>query len=137
MSLVCPKSLRWHIISCWSIGCQCAIQWLCISEPDSKCKSIVVFAVTWNRYFCWRCESHLESDIVHILVISGFSRKNCYSYFSVLLLDFTCFNYPSGNCLYLFIYLFAHLFIYLFIYLSIYLLIHLLSNLILISHNFS
>ena len=55
------------------------------SEPDSKCKSILIFAVTWNRYFYRRCESHLESYIVHILVLSGFSRKKYYSCFPVLL----------------------------------------------------
>ena len=83
--LLCPKYVRWLVISYWNIGCQCAIQWWCISEPDSKYKSIVVFAVTWNRYCYRHCESHLESHIVHILVISGFSRKKYYSCFSVLL----------------------------------------------------
>ena len=88
MSFVYPKSLSWRIISYWSIGCHRTIQWWCILEPDSKCKSIVVFAVTWNRYFCRGCESHLESCIVHILVISSFSRKQYYSCFSVLLFRF-------------------------------------------------
>ena len=83
--IVIPKSLRGLIISYWSVGCQCAIQWWCISEPDSKCKSIAVFAVTWNRYFYIRCESQLESHIVHILVISGFLRRKYCSCFSMLL----------------------------------------------------
>ena len=128
MSLVFPKSLRWRIISYWSIGCHCALQWWCISESGSKCKSIVVFAVTWNRYFWRRCESHLESYIVHILVRNGFSRKKYYSCFSVLtFLALTILMVTV--CIYLFVYLLIYLFIYLFVYLF----SHLLSNLILIS----
>ena len=43
-----------------SMGCQCTFQWQCILESDSKCKSIMIFAVTCNRYFYRRYKSHFK-----------------------------------------------------------------------------
>ena len=34
-----------------------------VSEPDSKCKSITIFAVTWSRYF-YRCYESYQGVII-------------------------------------------------------------------------
>lgn len=55
-----PQLPQRRIIYHYSMGCQCTVQWQCILKSDRKCKSIMIFAVTCNRYFYRRYKSHFK-----------------------------------------------------------------------------